>query len=136
MLSNHSFLICCTYIEGEFAEVLEALDLATLGHPVVAHGVVVGCKLKLISFTKNFPACSSGFNSAHLSVSLSVCVQNGTVSKFSWCPLQTTLRVTHHSAFLDLHDDPAADEDAAVGHGHRAHPRHGVRHGRQGCMTW
>ena len=53
----------CTHVEGEFAEVLEALDLATLGHPVVAHGVVVGCKLKSI-FTDKIPTGSSGFHSA------------------------------------------------------------------------
>ena len=50
MMSNYSFFFIGTYIEGEFAEVLETLDLATLGHPVVAHGVVVGSKLKCILY--------------------------------------------------------------------------------------
>ena len=45
MTRSHSFC-ACTYVEGELAEVLKGLDLATLGHPVIAHGVVMGSKLK------------------------------------------------------------------------------------------
>ena len=37
-----------TYVEGEFAEVLEAFYLAALGNPVIAHGVVTGSELKSI----------------------------------------------------------------------------------------
>ena len=44
MTRSHSFC-ACTYVEGELAEVLEGLDLATPGDPVIAHGVVVCCEL-------------------------------------------------------------------------------------------
>ena len=44
----------CTHVEGEFAEVLKGLDLATLGDPIIAHGVVMGCELEsILKLNKN-----------------------------------------------------------------------------------